>query len=482
MQKRFLAGVLCGVLAVSLCGCKKEKVDYAKEEAVQTDLDATTSDEGKVYTEGIAEALGAESEIRETFTTDDGKQIGIYGDVIVPDVQSLNVYCTTARSIDTEMKKQLVDAFSDDGVIYSAEDDKLPREAIQQYIYECKARIAYIEELNEEETDPEARRQWLAEEQEKLAYYEELSVDAKDDYVPTSYDAWEEGTVVIMHEDIPYYMTADETRVSCYAIDYKPFFKDVPLECVSVSGNVVYDVTRLPENDDERAQLADAAERFSKELGVGLFSVDDYDDIWYGLFTMYQDEDANTLDYAMGYRMHLSRVLDGAKVDASNYSTTMVEMLAEEPESDKMLLYHPLESMDILLDESYQVIGFEYDSPLCMPEVETPQVPLLPYETVKETLLKSLAENPVADGSSWMSSGLMLTYNFEYNYSDLELLYFRMENPEREGEYLLIPVWRLRVSKSSNNPQNACMINAIDGSRINIPGELFDWTEMESEE
>ena len=46
MQKRFLAGVLCGVLAVSLCGCKKEKVDYAKEEAVQTDLDATTSDEG----------------------------------------------------------------------------------------------------------------------------------------------------------------------------------------------------------------------------------------------------------------------------------------------------------------------------------------------------------------------------------------------------------------------------------------------------
>ena len=488
MRKRFLVGVLCGVLMLSLSGCEREKVEYGQQETVQSESDAgEVTEEGYVYTDGIAKTIGAEEKIQEQIETNDGKKLNIYGDVIVPDVKTLNVYSATRQEIDTEFKKQMVDAFSDDGVIYCGEEDKLPKSALKQNVLLCECQQKNLEaDYAEGHIDDDLYREYQAECDEKQTYYNNLYEQAGETYQKTDYDAWEDGEkVVIYHDGVPYYMGAYDYSMDCFAVDYIDVLTDLPDDAEAVAG-YVYGYNgygRRVDDEEEQEKLKKAAADFADMIDVGSFTVADFEDICYAGFTVYRTE-GEMEGKDCGYYVRLCRTLDGVKVDANSYLgvPTYVDM-QEMMDGNLMTEYKPMESMTIVLDEAFQVIGFQYEWPLHMPEVESTKVSLLSYKTIKENLLDSLAKQPVEDGTGSISDEEgNVSYEIEQNYTDLELLYFRMENPDKVGEYLLVPAWRLEVSGADYYRDNACVINAIDGSRIDILKEVFELVEVDTEE
>ncbi len=481
MRRKILMYALYGVLAVSLCGCGKEKVEYGQEETIQSDSNADVkSGEGLVYTDGIAKTIGAEQQIQEQVETADGERLNIYGNVIVPDVKTLNVYRAEKCEVDKDLIKQIVDAFSDDGVIYSGNEENLPKsEIIYMVLYYEKEREKLETAYKQEYLDDEAYRQYASEIEQKQAYYQELYEQADESYQQVDYDTWKNGdTLILYHEGKVFYMSTFEQGFDCYAAEYTDTLPDLPEDTEMVYRYEKSSNRRIIDDDDTRERLEKAAQNFSERLGTGRFTVNDFEYIYYGEFPIYHTEgEPEYKDY--GYYVKLCRMMDGVKVDASSYNnipgyTNEEDML----NTDLMIDYKGLESMDIMLDEDFQVIGFRYNNPLCLPEVETAQVTLLPYETIKETFLNSLAKEPVMDGREGrVSEDGHHTFRIEKNYSDLELLYFRMENPEKEGEYVLIPAWRLSVSDGAKE-DNACMINAIDGSRINLANEIYELVDV----
>ena len=485
MRKRFLVGVLCGVLTLSLSGCGREKVEYGQPETVQSESDAgEVTEEGYVHTDGIAKTLGVEEKIQEQIETNDGQKLNIYGDVIVPDVKTLNVYSSARQEIDTEFKKQMVDAFSDDGVIYSADEDKLPKSALRQDVlyYESDRKgleDAYEDGYEEGEIDDAIYRECLAECDEKLTYYNNLYEQAGETYQKTDYDAWENGEkVVIYHDGVPYYMGAYEDVVDCYAVDYVDVLPDLPDDAEAVEEHGYGYNKCSVYNEEEQEKLKKVASDFADIMGVGSFTVNDFEKIYRAQFNAYRAE-GEVESMECGYYVRLCRTLDGVKVDASSYHVVPTyEEMQEIMDGSVMAEHKPMESITIVLDDAFQVIGFRYEWPLRMQEVESSQVSLLSYETIKENLFDSLVKQPVEDRcASFSDEEGNVSYKIEQNYTDLELLYFRMENPDKAGEYLLVPAWRLGVSGTDYYEDNACVINAIDGSRIDIEKEVFEWVE-----
>lgn len=160
---------------------------------------------------------------------------------------------------------------------------------------------------------------------------------------------------------------------------------------------------------------------------------------------------------ANGYEIYLRRTIDGVPLDGNYYywmNFMMHRYYDVYPNA-----YGSLEKMHVYINDD-GILGFQYIGMREEGELVAEDVKLLDFEKVKESLRIALIEN--VDG---MFSDLYL--------GTLELLYFPLWDTEEPERFTIIPVWRLLADEDADKAESVVMINAMDGSLIDIESNIF---------
>ena len=154
--------------------------------------------------------------------------------------------------------------------------------------------------------------------------------------------------------------------------------------------------------------------------------------------------------FADGWAFSFSAGVDDVAFDSFGVEGDDIYRVGKEeyPAKKKYSLYC---SMEIYVTER-GVIEVSCQTPIEIQSV-TPGVKLLPLKEIKG-IVKEYAEFYIDKGK-----GLVGAINFTY----MELVYYRMDDPGNEDCFTYIPAWRLR---KSGNQQLYYIVNAIDGSLI----------------
>lgn len=163
--------------------------------------------------------------------------------------------------------------------------------------------------------------------------------------------------------------------------------------------------------------------------------------------------DTRTL-FADGWAFNFAAGTDGLAFDSFGVEGGSVYRIGDEefPATKKYSLNC---NMHVFVTER-GVIGAEYYSPVEMQTV-TPGVKLLSLKDIKEIVKNNMQEY----AQFYIDKGKKKAGPIRFNY--LELVYYRLDDPDNENQFTYIPAWRLR---KNGDQQLYFIVNAMDGSVI----------------
>ncbi|MGN0367984.1 MAG: DUF6034 family protein [Wujia sp.] len=493
MRKKFYVFATVCTLGLALSACGKKEVKY-QPDSPATMGDAQEEEGGNKLESGLAKSLGVEETLIENITTDDGESIKIYGDVLVPDTNELSVYHAKKKSFDDmEVRKDIVEKISDDGKIYSANEEDLPTYILSKRANQTRQSLSYWEEEIQNATDDSIKedyQKYYQDEKEVLDRYEQLIASAGDEFVETTYDAWKavenkkddetinylECQVIIMRDGKPWYLMVDSySGMTMSAVDYKDYFPDKAEEYESIEGSFYKEGNGKVVDDALQSAYVDPAIEFIRELNIGEFRSQGrvYIPSFYGTKEENGKYDSKNIGDVGAYLVSFVRDLDGVGIDAGKYWSMCTYENVEESYS-----YYPVEKylpeeILICVGENGQILGMNMAGIIETPQVQTQGVELLQFDQIKEIILNQLQSNPPVNGNGWSSSDdESIKYDIQRAYSDLKLEYFRMPDENNEEEFVIVPVWCLQGDMSDSYSSINLIINAMDGSVID-PGEVL---------
>lgn len=470
MKKKFLKiGIVIYSIAGLLCGCNEKELDYnlAKDTMGDKNIVGTTFN--------LAQFADAERWTEDMKTTlDNGTSVNIQinAKITVPERNSMSVIEVKEPDFDNAYKEQVVKGVFGESEVYYYDDTHLPKtllsEKIGEYEEEVAKRQQEINEVSMSENYQAQVKSEISEYEEKIADCERAFVTATDDYIPvTKYDS---NVYLGYRNGAPYILRME------YRTDYNGlYFRNME---ISLKPQNVYDIcpkemekskdmfftegyggdesNNQCELNEQRAR--DLAEEALLDIGFSnpVF-ISSAPLQWLGDMEQIEEKtwkyNTSCVDgYCFSYEFGIDglSITDyGNEKDYQDYYQN-VEDVHEDP------IYSMVaKAWNVCVTEE-GVINIELQNPLEVTKI-TSGVELLSIENIQNIIRNELTEH--LDQFSFYSKS---TKN--YNFSVMDLIYFRVPDDTKEGYYSYIPTWRLGCTDSYENYIYVVFINAIDGS------------------
>lgn len=440
----FLFFVTVGmVLTFTGCDKRNEDINYS------TEVSATDSGDNISVNPDGENTISTEEVWLEENITD---RVSINAVVNVKDASDLKVMKATIGYMVPEERKAILTALSQE--IYKADKQFHSKEQIQQYINEEKDNITLLESF--EGNDTELERAY-----KRLAEYEAALETASDK--PIVADDFENLEYRLKVDDKWYYADFSQLEYgfekSCILFALEDYEKK---DTAAYYGYAYVDITAEEagtEADNKcnltKEEACKEAEAFVETLNIGDFSVVSVKSIKYeGLSNM---DDYVGVTWYDGYEITLNRCIDDVTVDG--YTTYPDRVyLGEMNNISEFRFKTGMEAISIRIDDRGVYLA-AYTNPLVITEVVSENVSVLSYESIKDIIIEELLKDETAH--SYIS------------YVNLSLVYFPLID-ETETEITMIPAWRLDDSKIYGEMDNCIIINAMDGSVIDLQGRFVE--------
>lgn len=445
--------LLLPVLAIALTGCgagedKKEGTEGADKKAGLFREEAGT--------------MWSDSWVTETA---DGKELNVSVNALisVPDAEKMSVAEVREFVCDEESKKQVAEGIFGNEV-YSYEIEKLPREFLDKELTEAEERLEQVKK-EKEEAGENAEEQGLTDEyravQDEVKYLEKLLKKAKREFTLASEDGYKADQFIGERDGIQYILEF-QSRQSSHASLLPYDLEDVcpeelkGMDIVSWTGND----KSISNKDPSVEEAKQKAEDFLTKTGFSnMVCRESKALIWKakpaegtGNSENRKVQSGYTFSFGLGTGENVFIEPDAETLNYSDYLNAIIQ----QDKSDG--INYPLGS-EIQVDVTEKgVIGAHWDSPVVMMSL-TDDIKLLSISDIQKIMKESVG-NCIGEEYGVAKTHLSL--------NRMELVYFRLKDDAREGYYSYVPAWRL----NEDTDHCRCMINAIDGTVINVRDQL----------
>lgn len=474
MRKR-MAVLMALIVIMSVSGCGREEIEYVEGSHLASDSDSDSDTDngekgGQATVSGsLAEQIGApERWVGEYEGNNSGMTgIDVFADVNLDGVSDVNVYHTESIKLTEEYKRNFLETLSE-GVIYDYDDEQKPKVYWRALIEEQQNVIASIENMNSDEQGMFST-DFIELQYEILAKYQERYETAPENYVVADDFSGNEYIITYLGMDfVLCFIGDDDGYVTCIYMDMLDAgqltgndneeqetyitWNDTSKSAVYDTGNFYYQ----PENNGyvrEPEQIEQEIQTFLSGLGISGFEmVQNYN---INIYT--RALDGSEVNQTDGCGVRLFRSMDGAYLCGEEYESeslpadysfsddgSRVDGVYVEMNRDR------IERIELSINDT-GVLQMRYYFPMEW-TLETKNVQILSFDAISEYLIQYARE-------------LEDTHPI---YTNIDLIYCIYSEDEGAHDFMVVPAWRFYSYKNSTDYQYEIMVNAIDGSRIDI--------------
>ncbi|MGN0394293.1 MAG: DUF6034 family protein [Coprococcus sp.] len=448
-----LTGIM--MAQVAFTGCGKKEVDYSVD-GTQAE---TSGDEKSSSRDGIAGKLGIPESCNETINAGNSGISSIVindPDIQVPDTDKMNVEHFTASGVNSTEKQRIAEAiFEKDKGIYEFDQEKMTKGDIETQIGYYKAMI--------EAGQGDGNDSMVTYLESEIKNLEEEMATAPDSY-PEAGDYQGDMFVGTVGDNefllgiVDCNDNEDATGLGTYAyfgpkMDYmhlRPYEGALMAYCSDyddMGTGVSANVSKMTKEEAE-----EIAEKFMADIGIkGMVNEQTTDLIWEYLGSSGMPIASESDGYIVSYSRGIS--------NTPTYTDDLYNV--DNLQTNNGYLEAPSESYNIYVYDG-QVITAQWSQ--ISPEAESVEenVELLSYD--------QMLEKANTEISKYYEKYTTRYKNIEFN--DLRLTYYVV--PDGENKYKYIPVWvfatypDLQDSAGANRPEQLVIMNAMDGSIIDI--------------
>lgn len=475
MRKR-IALVMSLIVIMSVTGCGRKEIEYVEGNHLASDTDSNSdTDNGEdtepgTFSGSLAEQIGAPERWDEEY---EGNHLGMSGidvttDVNLDGISNVNVYHTESIKLTEEYKRNFVEKLSE-GVIYKYDDGMKPKAYWKDLIEYQENEIVSVENMNNAEPGMFSA-DYIDMQYELLAEYQAQYDAAPDDYVVAEDFSGNEYKITYLGMDFELNFSADDdgyvTSIYLNMLDAGQLtgndngeqetsivWKDTDTSAKYDIGNFQYQ----PENNGyvrEPEQIEQEVQTFLNGLGISGFEmVQNYN---VNICTRsYDNSETNQTD---GCGVRLFRNMDGAYLCGEEFETESLpadySFSDDGSRQDGVYIEMNRDRIEriVLSINDIGVFHMSYYFPMEW-TVQTKNVQILPFDAIQDYLIQYAREledrHPV--------------------YTNIEFIYCIYSEDEGAHDFMVVPAWRFYSYKNRVDYQYEIMVNAIDGSRIDIP-------------
>ncbi len=478
--KRYIKILLLGCFCmVSLAGCNKEKVQYIDDTDVNTDTDSSTT--------MLKEELQVEERWEETIKINN-TNIVIDAELTIPEISNVSVIEANAKVFQPEERKAVMDTFSQE--IYYYGGDYYTKSELDDLIKQEEEKIEKMKNSEIYEADQEFALGYIEVSEDVIEKLREGYDDATEEHVVAtdfSYNSFlikYNGLDYIFRFDSGYDKSNSAVMYSSVTMELANYYDmyDNPYDIEENGFQFeIHGVYGSVESTDNLCQITvedakEVAVDFLNQMDVGRFEVVREQPL-YGYHILEGNPPEN---WNNGYVFVFHRKVNEMKVDGEYIYKNNYNYLSEQALKNKKINGIPTTEMNYGLEEivlyvnDIGVIKMEYYYPLELGETIASDVNLLEYAKIKDAFINEL-DNLLNGGSDLYASESYIKF------TNLDFVYFPLINYEGNTYKLsLIPAWRLsdKEIQTDKIPMHFIVINAMDGSVINVGNRIYKSIEI----
>lgn len=475
MKKKMilLMAVTLGIFCLSACSGKDrgegtgdtgQKQESSADVSQFSDIDGTTWQDS--WVEKTASGIAVNVDVN-VYTT-------------IPDLKRMSVVEVEKYKFNKKNKKEVLEGIFGKEIWYY-EADKLPGFVVKKMLQEARETVEYIKKGDLSE---KGLQQDLKEAKAQVRQYEDYLKKAPEDFVKLKENDYKGNQYLGERDGIRFRFTFDTSHeygenasISMTAYDMKEVAPAAMQECAYLgpqpdfgggaqkSGARVENQCKISKEEAEKE-----AEDFLQKAGFpDLVKTGEGALMWDGM----KENGESVERVSDGWYFNYSQGAEGAAFTDSGYESggvVMVEQDSGDEAADSDSYYHGYSmkcSARVCVTDK-GVVDASWDNPIRILS-SVPGVKLLPFEAIKKSIRNQMTE--------------YVEYCYQYRnkktviFSNMELVYRRVPDPEDEDKFTYVPAWRLRNPGAFRDV--VYFVNAVDGSLIRewdvVWGELKIW-------
>ena len=459
MKKRIPFMLMLSMVILVLCACaggeKKSSDDNLEQEEENKEvLSQFAEDDGTTWKDSWMEKTASGDSI----------QVDINASVVIPSLSRMSTVEVSKYDFSNENKKHVAEAVFD-GEIYYGDVEKLPKSELKSLLGEAREDLqesyenwqGNLNEQDSEENDESYKadiERNLEKKETQVERYEELVRNAPDEYVRIQGNDYQGERYIGERDGIQYSLDFADQSIWISPLVREDIFPD------KVKGAGDY-VSYFPKQKDEkldnecemeRKDAEQLARDFTRKLGFSELVLKETRDL---VWDVPQNGRLSGGErFADGWSFSFAAGVDDVAFDSFGVEGDDIYRVGhEEYQAEKK--YSLYCSMNICVTDR-GVIEANYYNPIEIQSV-TPGVKLLSLKNIKQIIRNSMGEY----AGFFIDKGKRLVGAIRFSY--LELVYYRLSDPDNEDRFTYIPAWRLR---RDGNQQLYYIVNAMDGSVI----------------
>ncbi len=486
-RKRVKSGLalLCAgflLSGITGCGTGKTDVDYSLGEQ-QEENTAEGDGNGNFLNIDTSESWKAEFNVN---SQQEVESVKIAAGITVPNTDSLSVVNMEEPEFDADFKKSLAESIFGSSTIYIYGMEAPTRSELEERIELIPEWIADAEDsLEDMDPEDEDSQEWFADVDEEKAFYEakleeyqNMLDTAAEEHIPTT--DFQQSKYISEWNGINYILNFMDDENPVDDGTYRSSFersqtrgKSVWLapedekELAPEELRDQYEVTWLIGDDEDaednlcslsEEEARQQAEQFATQIGFSAMECVKTDPL---LWSSWESEDSYGTRITNGYAFYFRYCVDGVQLYGS-----MEDYFCAYPSTDQNGKQYDLSCELMICVSDNGIVTMTLQNPLVETGI-TKNVSILSLDSIENIMIDELTEN--------FDSYVPYSYEEVQRLDYMQLIYFRVEDDteEESNRYSYIPVWRLSKGIPSNM-QCCIVVNAIDGSVIDVEKEVFD--------
>lgn len=460
LKKRIMIILMLSLVLLTLPACGGSEKDVSDRTSEQGE------EKGELLSQ-FAEDDGATwKESWEEKTADgDSIVVEIAASIVIPRIPRMSTVEVRKYDFNSENKKKVAEAVLGDEIYYG-DIDKLPRSELEKLLEQEREALQESNESWQEileegnlyesadyETYKASVKKDLEDQKSRVEKYEEMVRKAPDEYVTIRENDFQGERYIGKRDDIQYCLDFSDHSINFSPLEQEDVYPD---RAKGFDGYVSY---RFGEQEGlknecnrQKKEAEELARDFMQKMGFAELVLKEAKDLVWDLSR--KGNPGGNECFADGWKFSFAAGADGVAFDSFGTEGDSVYRVGNEEYPAKK--NYPLGcSMEIYVTDR-GVIEAGYYSPIEIQSV-TPGVKLLPLKDIKEIVRSSMGEY----AQFYIDKGKKLVGAIRFTY--MELVYYRLDDPDDKNKFTYIPAWRLR---RSGDQQLYYIVNAIDGSVI----------------
>lgn len=460
MKKRIICIILSSIFIFALSSCTDRETAPPDQPSRTEEKDGVLSqfaeDDGTIWNESWMEETAS------------GYSIGVDIDAVinVPEISRMSTVEVRKYDFSSENKRKLAETVFD-GEIYYGDTERMPRSELRKLLDKDRTELQYRkEELQEEMDEPDGEdgsdsyatdlKKRIDELGDEIENYEKMLDKASESYTKLKENDYQGERFVGEREGILFCLDFTGHSIQITPIENESVCPD---KIKGSDGDVSYSAVNRKDSTNEcginREEAEECARNFIQKMGFSEMLLKEDKDLEWDVWDASKEENIHE-GYIYGWMFCFSVGVDGVAFDSFGVEGADTYFIGEEEyQAEKK---YSLDCTMNLYVTDLGVIGATYYNPI---EVQTviPGVKLLPLKDIKEIVKNNLAEF----GEFYLDK--VGRRQGKIRFTNVELVYYRLSDPNNKDYFTYIPAWRLRRN-GSDDQQLYYIVNAMDGSVI----------------